>query len=59
MPTPYVKKEAEKHHESTEKSEATWQKAKEQARKEYGQADNHEFWAEVMSIYKSMMGDKK
>jgi hypothetical protein len=59
MPTPYVKKEAEKHDETTQQAESKWEEAKKKARAEYGEQDNPEFWAEVMSIFKEMMGEKK
>jgi hypothetical protein len=54
-----IDKEAKKHDVSKETEESKWEKAKEKARAEYGESDNPEFWAEVMSIFKSMVGDKK
>lgn len=58
MPTPYVKKEAEKHHESVAKSEATWDQAKSAVTREYGsQEHDTTFWKEVMAVYKRMMGE--
>lgn len=59
MPVPVIKKEAEKHGVSKNHTESMWEKAKSQADKEYGKEKNSEYWAEVMSIFKSMMKDKK
>lgn len=57
MPTPYVKKEAEKHHISDEKSESVWEKAKNAVKRD--DLSESSYWAEVMTVYKKMIGEKK
>ena len=53
MPTGYVKKLAKKHHTSVGKSEAEWERAKAQAKKQ-GKGEN---FAYITSIYKKIMGE--
>lgn len=55
MPVPVIKKEAEKHNVSDEAVESKWEKAKQQAAEEGKSKD----WAYIMTIFKSMMGDKE
>lgn len=53
MPTPYIKKLANKHHTSVGKSEGRWEKAKQQAAKQ----GHSEDFAYITGIYKKMMGE--
>lgn len=53
MPTPYIQKQAKKHHVSLNTSEEKWAKAKRIAAKE-GKGGNYAY---VTGIYKSMMGE--
>lgn len=53
MPTAYVKKMAEKHNISVQKSEEYWDRAKKAAKNKGGE----ENWGLVTAIYKQMLGE--
>lgn len=53
MPTPYIKKLADKHNTSVGKAEGRWENAKQQAAKQ----GHSEDFAYITGIYKKMMGE--
>lgn len=58
MPTPFLKKLAEKHHISLSKVEGIWDKAKSIVSKKYNQSSGS-YWPLVVSITKKLVGESK
>ena len=59
MPTAYVRSLSKKHGVSVEKGEERWAEAKAKARERGFEEGTPRFYKYTMSIFKSMMGEKR